>query len=174
MKLSTNKVAFLLEFDNGDTAKIFINPNDHAIIEKIKAFEKKVEERTKTIDIQKHMSDFNDDLSQINFENPEVLFSLSRDTLDTLQKRAEAVADVEFQYNDIIKSELDEVFNSNISEAAFKYCRPLDVVVYVDDNGEEKREIYIMQFLKWLATELNNYGKANKAAMEKHIAKYKE
>ena len=35
MKLSTGKVAFPIEFDNGDKAVIYFNPNDRGIQEKI-------------------------------------------------------------------------------------------------------------------------------------------
>lgn len=174
MKLSTGKVAFQLEFDNGDKVSIWLNPNDREIMEKIKSFESKVEARAKEIDIRKYESDFADDLTQINFEDPEALFALPRATLEILQKRADAVREIETQYNDIVKSELDGVFGSSISEAVFKYCQPFDVVAYVDNTGIEKREIYIMQFLKWLASELNNYGKANKKIMEEHMSRYKK
>ena len=49
MKLSTGKVAFPIEFDNGDKAVIYFNPNDRGIQERIKGFEASIEKRIKEI-----------------------------------------------------------------------------------------------------------------------------
>ena len=40
MKLSTGKVAFPLQFDNGDVENIFINPHDAGLQARIRNFEK--------------------------------------------------------------------------------------------------------------------------------------
>ena len=42
----------------------------------------------------------------------------------------------------------------------------------IDENGNEKREMYIMHFIHWLMVELKKYGSENKSAMDKHLAKY--
>ena len=47
MKLSTGKVGFPIEFDNGDKAVIYFNPNDRGIQERIKGFEESIEKRIK-------------------------------------------------------------------------------------------------------------------------------
>ena len=71
-----------------------------------------------------------------------------------------------------VKDELDVVFGSKISDVAFRYCQPFDTVIVDDENGNEKREMYIMHFLHWLMVELKKYGAESKSAMDKHLAKY--
>ena len=62
--------------------------------------------------------------------------------------------------------------NKKISDVAFRYCQPFDTVIVEDENGNEKREMYIMHFIHWLMVELKKYGAENKSAMDKHLAKY--
>lgn len=173
MKLSTGKVAFPLEFDNGDKAFIYFNPNDRGIQERIQGFEASVEKRIKEIDLEKYKSRFEDG-SEIDFdvENPEKLLEMSADELKALQNRLDAVNEIEKEYNNAVKDELDVVFGSKISDVAFRYCQPFDTVVVEDENGNEKREMYIMHFVHWLMVELKKYGAENKSAMDKHISKY--
>jgi hypothetical protein len=173
MKLSTGKVAFPIEFDNGDKAVIYFNPNDRGIQERIKNFESSVEERVHQIDLEKYKSRFEDGKSfDVDFENPEKLFDMSADDLLSLQNKIEAIGSIEDEYNKAVRDELDVVFGSKISDIAFRYCQPFDTVIVEDENGNEKREMYIMHFIHWLMIELKKYGIENKSAMDKHIAKY--
>lgn len=172
MKLSTGKVAFPIEFDNGDKAVIYFNPNDRGIQERIKSFEASIENRIKEIDLEKYKSRFEENIPEIDIDNPEKLLELSDDELKNLQSRLDAVNEIEAEYNKAIKDELDVVFGDKISDVAFRYCQPFDTVVIEDENGNEKREMYIMHFLHWLMVELKKYGAENKSAMDKHIAKY--
>lgn len=174
MKLSTGKVAFPIEFDNGDKAVIYFNPNDRGIQERIQAFEKSVKSRIKNIDLEKYKSKFDGNVPEIDLENPEKLLELSADELKALQNRLGVVNDIEAEYNNAIKGELDVVFGGKISDVAFKYCEPFDTVIIEDENGNEKREMYIMHFVHWLAVELKKYGAENKSAMDKHIEKYRK
>ena len=173
MKLSTGKVAFPIEFDNGDKAVIYFNPNDRGIRERIQNFEKTIESRIKSIDLEKYKSRFDDKVT-VNFdiENPEGLFDLSADELKALQNRLDIVNEVEAEYNKAIKEELDVVFGSKISDVAFRYCEPFDPVIVEDKNGNEKREMYIMHFIHWLMVELKKHSADNKSAMDKHLSKY--
>ena len=172
MKLSTGKVAFPIEFDNGDKAIIYFNPNDRGIQERIKSFEASIENRIKEIDLEKYKSRFEGNIPEIDIDNPEKLLELSDDELKNLQSRLDAVNEIEAEYNKAIKDELDVVFGDKISDVAFRYCQPFDTVVIEDENGKEKREMYIMHFLHWLMVELKKYGAENKSAMDKHLAKY--
>ena len=90
MKLSTGKVAFPIEFDNGDKAIIYLNPNDRGIQERIQGFEASIEKRIKEIDLEKHKKAFDGDLD-IDIENPEKLLELSADELKILQDRLNAI-----------------------------------------------------------------------------------
>ena len=172
MKLSTGKAAFPIEFDNGDKAIIYFNPNDRGIQERIKSFEASIENRIKEIDFEKYKSRFEGNIPEIDIDNPEKLLELSDDELKNLQSRLDAVNEIEAEYNKAIKDELDVVFGDKISDVAFRYCQPFDTVVIEDENGNEKREMYIMHFLHWLMVELKKYGAENKSAMDKHLAKY--
>lgn len=172
MKLSTGKVAFPIEFDNGDKAVIYFNPNDRGIQERIQGFEASVGKRIKEIDLEKYKSRFDGNITEIDLENPEKLLEMSADELKNLQSRLDAVNEIEAEHNKAVKDELDVVFGSKISDVAFRYCQPFDTVIVEDENGNEKREMYIMHFLHWLLVELKKYGAENKSAMEKHLAKY--
>jgi hypothetical protein len=173
MKLSTGKVAFPIEFDNGDKAVIYFNPNDRGIQDRIQAFEKSVEERVKTIDIEKYKGRFDDGKElEIDLDNPEKLLEMSAEDLKALQNRLDVVNEIEAEYNKAVMDELDVVFGGKISAVAFRYCQPFDTVIVEDEHGNEKRELYIMHFIHWLMIELKKYGAENKSAMDKHLAKY--
>ena len=172
MKLSTGKVAFPIEFDNGDKAVIYFNPNDRGIQDRIQGFEASIENRIKEIDLEKYKNRFEGNVPEIDLENPEKLFEMSADELKVLQGRMSAVNEIEEEYNKAVKDELDVVFGGKISAVAFRYCQPFDTVIVEDENGNEKREMYIMHFLRWLMIELKKYGAENKTAMDKHLAKY--
>ena len=172
MKLSTGKVAFPIEFDNGDKAVIYFNPNDRGIQERIKSFESSIENRIKGIDLEKYKSGFEGNIPEIDLDNPEKLLEISAEELNNLQSRLDVVNEIESEYNKAIKDELDIVFGGKISDVAFRYCQPFDTVIVEDENGNEKREMYIMHFIHWLMVELKKYGAENKSAMDKHLAKY--
>ncbi len=172
MKLSTGKVAFPIEFDNGDKAVIYLNPNDRGIQERIQGFEKSIEKRIKEIDLEKYKSRFEGNIPEIDLENLEKLFDMSVDDLNNIQEKLKTVNEIEEEYNKAVRDELDVVFGSKISDIAFKYCQPFDTVIISDENGNEKREMYIMHFLHWFMVELKKYGAENKSAMDKHLAKY--
>jgi hypothetical protein len=173
MKLSTGKVAFPIEFDNGDKAVIYFNPNDRGIQDRIKGFEASIEKRIKEIDLEKYKSKFDNNVAiDFDLDNPKKLLEMSADELKALQNRLDAVNDIEKEYNNAIKAELDAVFGGNISDVAFRYCEPFDTVIVEDNEGNEKREMYIMHFIHWLMVELKKYGTENKSAMDKHLSKY--
>ena len=172
MKLSTGKVAFPIEFDNGDKAVIYFNPNDRGIQDRICGFEKSVEKRIRQIDLEKYKSRFEVNIPDIDLDNPEKLLEMSADELEGLKGRLDAVNDIEAEYNMAVKDELDVVFGGKISDVAFRYCQPFDTIIVEDENGNEKREMYIMHFIHWLMVELKKYGAENKSAMDKHLAKY--
>ena len=69
MKLSTGKVAFPLQFDNGDVENIFINPYDTELQSRIKNFESSIKERLNKIKFDKHKDAFVDgvEVSTLDF-----------------------------------------------------------------------------------------------------------
>ena len=169
MVLSTGKVAFTIEFDNGDKQNIYFNPNDKKIMDRIKSFESEVNKKIQALDFKKYENQFEGGID-FDFSDTEKLFDLSVEEMENISNKLNAIGGIEGEYNQAIKEEIDIVFNSKISEVAFKYCEPLDVVV-LDDNS---REMYIMLFLRWLMEEIKKYGLKNSQDMEKHIAKYQK
>ena len=174
MKLSTGKIAFPIEFDNGDKGVFYFNPNDKEIQNRIKGFEKSVEKRIDEINLGKYKDRFESEIPNIDLENPEKILDLSADELSLLQSRLDVVNEIEKEYNDAIKAELDAVFDSNISDVVFRYCEPFDTVVIEDENGNETREVYIMHFLRCFMLEIKKHGDKNKLAMDKHVSKYRK
>lgn len=169
MKLSTGKTAIKVSFDNGDVGVVYINTTDRTIQERINAFEGRVEEKIKNINLEKYQLDgeIKADISDID-----ALFDMSADDLEKLNKQMSVLTEIDKEYNNVVKEELDEVLKSPVSDVFFKYCQPLDVVVVEDDDGNEKREMYIMHLLKWLGHELMKNAEKNSSAMNKHIGKY--
>jgi hypothetical protein len=97
---------------------------------------------------------------------------MSASELKHIHEKCEIITDIETEYNQAVKDELDIVFGSKISDVVFRYCQPFDTVIVEDENGNENREMYIMHFIHWLMVELKKYSAENKSAMDKHLAKY--
>lgn len=102
MKLNTGKLAFTIEFDNGDVQNIYFNPNDPDLAIRMKDFQGKVEARTKDIE----------DLRLKEDGTPEDASAIDRFR----------------EIRDIVCEELDRAFNSEISAVVFKHCSPFAVV----------------------------------------------
>lgn len=174
MVLSTGKVAFTMMFDNGDKETFYFNPNDKDIQTRIQNFEKDMEKRIAEIEIDKYKDRFEKDSPAVDFESPENLFEMTAEELEALRDKLIVARDIENEYNKAVKAELDEVFKSNVSEVAFKYCEPFDIVIIPDGKGGEDREMYIIHFLKWLMQEIKIYGAKNSEVTRKHIDKYRK
>ena len=102
MKLSTGKVAFPIEFDNGDKAAIYFNPNDPDLMIRMKNLDEKVQDEIKALgDIELNEEGKPTQISQI-------------ETFEKMQN--------------IIKRELDYAFGGSVSEVVFKHCSPFAIV----------------------------------------------
>ena len=102
MKLSTGKIAFPIEFDNGDKQNIYFNPNDPDLAIRMKDFQSKVESRTK-------------DLENLRLKQ------------DGTPEDVEAIEKFR-QIRNILCEELDIAFNGDISSVVFKHCSPFAIV----------------------------------------------
>lgn len=102
MKLNTGKVAFPIEFDNGEKDCIYFNPNDPDFFIRLSQFEERIGNRTK---------DFEDIELQENGEPKD----------QTLLERMEKI-------NKSICEELDFAFGGDISNVVFKYCSPFAII----------------------------------------------
>lgn len=175
MKLSTGKVAFPIEFDNGDVETIYFNPNDREFIKRVMDFENSIEARTKEINIEKYKSQFDDGINiNLNIEDFSQIEKMSAEQIASLRKKVGAIVDIDAEYQQALKDELNDIFKSNISSQIFKYCEPMDMVLTgeVDENGNEKSEMFIMQFIRAFGEEIKKYQAKISPAMQKHIEKY--
>lgn len=102
MKLSTGKVAFPIEFDNGDKQNIYFNPNDPDLMIRMKNLDKKVQEKIEGLeDVELTEEGKPTQISQI-------------ETFEKMQN--------------ILKEELDYAFGGSVSEVVFKHCSPFAIV----------------------------------------------
>lgn len=102
MKLSTGKVAFPIEFDNGDKQNIYFNPNDPDLMVRMKNMQENVSKKIKGLaDVE-----LSNDGTPTQFSN-----------IDTFEKMQR-----------IIKEELDYAFGGSVSGVVFKHCSPFAIV----------------------------------------------
>ena len=105
MKLKVGKKAFPIEFDAGDKAIIYFNPNDPELAVRLKRFKKQAEERAKEIKG----------------------VTLSDDGIPTEDKSAEVI-EAFGQMIDIVKDELDRAVGADISKEVFRHCSPFAMI----------------------------------------------
>ena len=167
MKLSTGKVAFPLQFDNGDVENVFINPHDTGLQERIKNFESSLKARLDEIKLEKHKEAFADnvDFTSLDFDK---LMQMSGEELEKITKQTEAIAKLDKEIEKEFCNELDKVFDSDVSSKAFKYVPPLAMV----ETEEGECEMYILLVLKALALEIQKHGNKMSEATNKYTAKY--
>ena len=176
MELSTGKIPFKINFSNGTTDYIYINPYDKGLQRRISVFEKNLSEKIDQIDIEKHRGAFEtinkEIIQKIDFDDLDSLFAMSKEELEEMQKLVDIDNEIEKEVNDAVKSELNEVFDSDISSVVFRYCEPFDIVNYTADDGTQMCEMYILQFMKWLAIEIKKHFNECKNVYDKYTAKY--
>ena len=102
MKLSTGKIAFPIEFDNGDKQNIYFNPNDPDLMVRMNKFSENVSEKIKGIE----------DVELNEEGKPKHIAEI--ETFEKMQN--------------ILKEELDYAFGGCVSEIVFKHCSPFAIV----------------------------------------------
>lgn len=102
MKLSTGKVAFPIEFDNGDKEVIYFNPSDPDLMTRLNSLKGNIEGRIK-------------DLGDVELAN---------DGTPVEETQIEAFENMK----NIFKEELDFAFGGKISAGVFKHCSPFAIV----------------------------------------------
>ena len=159
MKLSTGKVAFPIEFDNGDKDCIYFNPNDPDLATRMMQARDKITDRINNMQVE-GMSKFEgaDTISTVdNFLN------LTEDEEKALSEKAEAIIEITENTKKIIFEELNTAFGSDISSVVFKHCSPFAVV-----DGE----YFILQFLSAIAPEIQKHVNKTNESVEKNMAKH--
>ena len=102
MKLSTGKIAFHIDFDNGDKEVIYFNPNDPDLMVRLNNFESNISKKIK------------------DFDDVEL----------TAEGKPKNIAQIEVfdKMQTILKEELDFAFNGSISDVVFKHLSPFAIV----------------------------------------------
>ena len=102
MKLGTGKVAFPIEFDNGDKDCIYFNPNDPNLSIRLTDFQDKITARVKELDDMR-----------LNAEGtPE-----DGSVIEDFRK-----------FQNVLFNELDIAFGGEVSAVVFKHCSPFAIV----------------------------------------------
>ena len=102
MKLSTGKVAFPIEFDNGDKDCIYFNPNDPSLSIRLTDFHDKITARLKELDDMRLNADGNPEDSSV---------------IEDFRK-----------FQNVLFEELNIAFGGEISAVVFKHCSPFAIV----------------------------------------------
>lgn len=102
MKLSTGKVAFPIEFDNGDKDCIYFNPNDPNLSIRLTDFQDKIMERVKELEDMR-----------LNAEGK--------------PEDSSAIEDFR-KFQNVLFEELDIAFGGEVSAVVFKHCSPFAIV----------------------------------------------
>lgn len=167
MKLSVGKIAFPIEFDNGDKDTIYFNPNDPDLATRLMKAKDCIGAKLDNLNAE----DFNLKTDG-SVEFPETIDgynNMTNEQQEAVNNRAEAMTKVLESTKKIICEEIDTAFNGDISAVVFKHCSPLAVV-----NGE----YFIVQFLNAITPEIQKHiGTSNEELekkMSKHIAKYQK
>lgn len=167
MKLSVGKVAFPIEFDNGDKDTIYFNPNDPDLATRLMKAKDNIGDKLENLKAEDY--ELKTDGSFEMPDNIDGYEDMPDEQREILTNRAEAMTKLLESTKKIICEEIDSAFNGDISAVVFKHCSPLAVV-----NGE----YFIIQFLNAITPEIQK--KINKSnaevekKMSKHIAKYQK
>lgn len=167
MKLSVGKIAFPIEFDNGDKDVIYFNPNDPDLATRLMASKENIDKKIKEISSE----DFNltNDGEIEAIKTPDDLENLSSEEFNKVSQRAERLSNILTTTKKIICDELDNAFDSDISKVVFKHCSPFAVI-----NGE----YFITQFINAITPEIQKHIKKSNTEMDKkmskHINKYRK
>lgn len=167
MKLNTGKVAFPIEFDNGDVQNIYFNPSDPELATRLMSAKDKISARMQNLNFDDFELSNNGD--PVAIDNIDDVRNLSDEQISAITAKAESIAKVVTETKQIIFDELNAAFDSDVSSVVFKYCSPFAIV---DGN------YFILNFLEAIAPEIKKYiEKSNKAVekkMQKHIGKYQK
>lgn len=167
MQLKVGKIAFPIEFDNGEEDVIYFNPNDPELATRLMKAQDNISNKLDKLEADDLVLK-NDGSVEIP-ENVDGYEELSDEHKEILTNNAEKMVKILEETKNILCEEIDNAFNSDISSVVFKYCSPLAVV-----GGE----YFIIQFLNAITPEIQReVNKSNKDVekkMMKHIGKYQK
>lgn len=164
MKLSTGKIAFPIEFDNGDKDCIYFNPNDPDLAMRLKSAKDKISARVENMGFEDfELSNSGEPADIVDIIDLDDFMNRTEEEKKIIAEEAEKTAKVVEETRKIICEELNSAFGSDVSSVVFKHCSPFAVV-----NGE----YFIMQFLSAIAPEIQKKIHKSNAEVEKKMAKH--
>ena len=168
MELSTGLITIPIKFDNGDVENIPINPHSKGLQDRIRNFEASIHKRLESIKMEKYKEVFSDgvDVSKLDFSQ---IMDMSEEELKKITKQTDALTEIDAELQKIVCDEIDKIFETSVSEKAFKYVPPL-AIVPLDNEGKDF-DFYVLLFLKAFSIEIQKYSEKMNKATEKHIGK---
>ena len=161
MKLSTGKVAFPIEFDNGDTDCIYFNPNDPDLATRLIASKDNIQNRIEEMNVDN--IELSTDGEAVSINEIKNINDLSKEQMAAVVENAEKYANIVSITKEIVCDELNTAFGSDVSSVVFKHCSPFAIV-----DGK----YFIMQFLEAIAPEIKKHIEKSNAEAEKKMGKY--
>ena len=161
IKLTTGKIAFRIEFDNGDHDVIYFNPNDPDLGTRLIASKDKIQKKIEEISFDDFELSGNGE--PIDAETIADTENLTDEQFSILAKNAEKIAGIINNTKQIIFDELDTAFDSQISSVVFKHCSPFAIV-----NGR----YFIMEFIDAIIPEIKKHIEKSNADAEKRMGKH--
>lgn len=161
MKLNTGKVAFPIEFDNGDKDYIYFNPSDPEFATRLMAVKDNVGKRIEALKFEDFELSNSGEIPEI--KTVEDVFGMSEEQSKEMCERAEKISRIIEDTKRIIYDEINIAFDSDVSSVVFKHCSPFAIV-----NGE----YFILQFLTAIIPEIQKKTKKISAEAEKKMAKH--
>ena len=161
MKLSTGKVAFPIEFDNGDKDCIYFNPNDPDLATRLIASKDKIQKRIEAMNVEDISLSASGEA--IDIEKIKNFNSLSKEQSDFLIKNADKLSKIVNDTKDIVCEELNVAFGSNVSSVVFKHCSPFAIV---------EGNYFIMNFLEAITPEITKQVSKSNGEAEKRLGKH--
>lgn len=158
MKLSVGKIAFPIEFDNGDKDVIYFNPNDPDLATRLMTAISNINERISCIEEPNNIENplrINDNAGIVDSEELEKVNA----TIDDAEKFSYLIE----TSDKIVREELDGAFSSNVSAVIFKHCSPFAVI-----NGK----YYLTTFLEAILPEVQKNISKSMGSVDENMMRY--
>lgn len=165
IKLNTGKVAFTIEFDNGDKGCIYFNPNDPDLATRLIASRERISKRIEDMKLE--------DISLDNSGDPIVIETLkdiqgvAPDDLSPFINNAEKLSKIVSDTRKVICEEIDIAFDGSVSDVIFKYCSPFAVI-----DGTYFAVLAIDAIAQEVQKHIEKTNKATNQKTQKYIGKY--
>lgn len=167
MKLSTGKVGFPLEFDNGDKDCIYFNPNDPDLATRLLATKDRISAKIESMKFDDFELSTSGEVAKIDSASD--FMSLDDEQAKALMEKAEKSAQVLESLKNVVCEELNFAFGNDVSSVVFKHCSPFAIV---------EGNYFVVNFIEAITPEVTKQIQATNQTLskniDKHIRKYKK